>query len=193
MNAENFIGIYKNAYSKEYCKKAIQLFEEADKMLLTSSRQQKEGSPKTQKDDSALFLDPIETFNLNHSNLIASEFNNVFWQSLYPHYSAQYDVLKIHAGHNIYGMKLQRTKIGGGYHIWHAEAMDKSTCNRLMAYILYLNDVEEGGETEFLYYPKRIKPEAGTLLLFPASYTHTHRGNPPLSESKYIITGWVEF
>jgi hypothetical protein len=61
-----------------------------------------------------------------------------------------------------------------------------------MAFILYLNDVEDGGETEFLYYHKRIKPKQGTLILFPAGYTHTHRGNPPLKGSKYILTGWVE-
>jgi hypothetical protein len=58
--------------------------------------------------------------------------------------------------------------------------------------MLYLNDVEEGGETEFLYLKKRIKPQQNRLLIWPAGFTHTHRGNPPLSNNKYIITGWVE-
>jgi hypothetical protein len=62
-----------------------------------------------------------------------------------------------------------------------------------MFVILYLNDVEEGGETEFLHQGKRIKPTKGTLILAPASYTHAHRGNPPLSNDKIIITSWVEF
>jgi len=62
-----------------------------------------------------------------------------------------------------------------------------------MAFILYLNDVADGGETEFLYYPRRIKPKTGKLVLFPGGYTHTHRGNPPLLGTKYILTGWVEF
>ena len=62
-----------------------------------------------------------------------------------------------------------------------------------MAYILYLNTVKEGGETEFLYQHLRVKPEAGTFLLFPADYMYTHRGNPPLTEEKYIVTGWIEF
>jgi len=56
-----------------------------------------------------------------------------------------------------------------------------------------LNDVEEGGETEFLYLKKRFKPIRDRLLIFPAGFTHTHRGNPPLSGDKYILTGWVEF
>ena len=64
--------------------------------------------------------------------------------------------------------------------------------NRVGTVIVYLNDVDEGGETEFLYYPRRVKPQAGRVLLFPASFTHSHRGNPPLSNTKYIMTGWVE-
>jgi len=25
------------------------------------------------------------------------------------------------------------------------------------------------------------------------AFTHTHRGNPPLSNTKYIMTGWLEY
>ena len=58
---------------------------------------------------------------------------------------------------------------------------------------VYLNDVTEGGETEFLYQKCRFKPEKNTILIWPAQFTHVHRGNPPLSNDKYIITGWVEY
>jgi hypothetical protein len=61
-----------------------------------------------------------------------------------------------------------------------------------MTFILYLNDIDEGGETEFLYYPKRVKAKQGRLILWPAGFTHTHRGNPPLSNTKYVMTGWIE-
>jgi hypothetical protein len=62
-----------------------------------------------------------------------------------------------------------------------------------MVPMLYLNDVEEGGETEFLYQSMRISPKQGTLVLFPAAFTHTHRGNPPLKGDKYFITSWIQF
>ncbi|MDB4343231.1 2OG-Fe(II) oxygenase [bacterium] len=62
----------------------------------------------------------------------------------------------------------------------------------MAAFILYLNSVNQGGETEFLYQSKRIKPKQGRILLFPTSYTHVHRGNPPLKGNKFILTGWVE-
>jgi hypothetical protein len=51
----------------------------------------------------------------------------------------------------------------------------------------------EGGETEILFNPEKIEPKTGNLLLAPAFWTHTHRGNPPLNgQYKYIITGWIE-
>ena len=84
--------------------------------------------------------------------------------------------------------KWQRTDIGGGFHKWHYEnTLDKK---RELTWTLYLNDVEEGGETEFLYQHTRIKAEKGLFTIFPANWTHTHRGNPPISNEKYIGTGW---
>jgi len=44
-----------------------------------------------------------------------------------------------------------------------------------------------------LYQKRRVKPEQGTICIFPAGFTHVHRGNPPLSGDKYIATGWYEF
>lgn len=86
-------------------------------------------------------------------------------------------------------VKWQKTSIGGGYHAWHAE--QAYGLNRIFSWILYANDVEEGGETEFLYQGLRVKPKAGTIVLFGADYRHLHRGNPPLSGEKYIATGWI--
>ena len=79
-----------------------------------------------------------------------------------------------------------------GFHPYHIEQGNLPPSSyRVSVYTVYLNDVEEGGETEFLYQLKRIKPEKGTACIFPASYTHVHRGNTPFSGEKYIITGWL--
>ena len=61
---------------------------------------------------------------------------------------------------------------------------------RLVTYLFYLNTIDEGGETEF-WGEYKIKPEAGKLVLFPASWTYPHRGMMPISSNKYIITGWL--
>ena len=64
------------------------------------------------------------------------------------------------------------------------------TATRRFVVQAYLNTIKEGGETEFLYQNKRIKAVQGTLLIFPAGYTHVHRGNPPIGQDKYILTSW---
>jgi hypothetical protein len=94
-------------------------------------------------------------------------------------------------------MQMQRYIGGEGFYAWHRENYtDNPTMSkREMFYIIYLNDVEESGETEFLFNPMKVKPKAGSIILAPAFWTHTHRGNP-LSDPnarKYIITGWLEF
>ena len=68
-----------------------------------------------------------------------------------------------------------------------------STRDRIAVWTIYLNDIEEGGETEFLHQSLRLPPKQGTVGIFPSSYTHLHRGNPPLSKEKHILTGWIEF
>lgn len=90
-------------------------------------------------------------------------------------------------------IKLQITKPSGGYHNWHIEQSTGNTACRALAWMIYLNDVEDGGETEFLYQSVRVKPERGKICIWPAGVTHPHRGNPPLAGEKYVLTGWFEY
>ena len=57
----------------------------------------------------------------------------------------------------------------------------------------YLNTVTNGGGTEFVYQKREIQARQGLTLVWPAHFTHTHRGIPSMTEDKYIITGWLEF
>tara|TARA_B000000557_G_scaffold251233_1_gene238320 strand:- start:110 stop:745 length:636 start_codon:yes stop_codon:yes gene_type:complete len=86
---------------------------------------------------------------------------------------------------------LQKTEPTQGYHMFHGENINWNVSDRTLAWMVYLNDVEEGGETEWLYQQRKIKPTKGTVCIWPGSFTHLHRGNPPMSE-KYIATGWYQ-
>lgn len=86
--------------------------------------------------------------------------------------------------------KVQKTPAGGGYHVWHDENSGVAHSTRAAVWMVYLNDNFEGGETEFLYYKRRIQPKKGTLLIWPAGLTHAHRGGLVLSGNKYVVTGW---
>jgi hypothetical protein len=187
---ENFIGVWENAYSPEYCNRVINFFDTVEELGGTQNRKNHEGIEAHVKNDDTIFVDE---YSLEHTKDLFKEFYTPFWAQFYDEYATKYSVLRESDKHNSYGGRIQRTKVGGGYHIWHYESSARAVSNRLCAWMLYLNDVEEGGETEFLYQHKRFKPKQGTLMLWPASYTHPHRGNPPLSNDKYIITGWLEF
>ncbi len=91
------------------------------------------------------------------------------------------------------GYQIQRYTKNDGFYIFHNDANtyydEKET--RFLTYLWYLNDVEEGGETLFMNY--KVKPEKGKLLFFPATWTYAHSGNMPISNDKYIITGWCTY
>lgn len=185
----DFIGVFENAVPDDLCDSVIEYFEKLHELGFSVNRQKNDNAKKTKKEDDAVFA-------CQHVNFMSYMPKGVFtciWENAYKEYASTFSVLDDLEEHAITDIKVQRTLIGGGYHVWHCEVGGVSTARRLMPYIIYLNDVEEGGETEFLYYPRRIKPKKGTILLFPAGYTHTHRGNPPISNTKYIATGWIEF
>lgn len=189
----NFIEVYNNVFDKEWCDYVIQFFNHAEQAGYTVDRQTHENSNKIYKEDEALFL-PSDDFRLEHTdNKIHDMFTDKFWSIAYKQYSSKYTILNTLHSHKIYESKLQKTKPGQGYHVWHCEASGRVMSNRLLTWTVYLNDDFEAGETEFLYQQYRYKPKQGDVVIFPAAYTHTHRGNPPIGGDKYIITGWVEF
>ncbi len=92
-------------------------------------------------------------------------------------------------------INIQHYAPNGGYHNWHTERSSPAypIATRHLAFMTYLNDVEDGGETEFFYQKTKVKPEKGLTLIWPADWTHTHRGIPSPTQEKYIITGWFNY
>ncbi len=89
--------------------------------------------------------------------------------------------------------KIQKTPPGGGYHVWHCEDSTFLYRDRVLTWMIYLNDIpiENGGATEFLYQKLSLRPTKGTIVFWPAAYTHMHRGGFLTGDiDKYIATGW---
>lgn len=89
------------------------------------------------------------------------------------------------------GYQIQRTT-KGEYYTWHDDHNTKQ--GRILTYIWYLNTLDlhiDGGSTAF-HCGKRIRPEQGKLIIFPATWTYVHCGTPVVSDkTKYICTGWI--
>lgn len=92
-------------------------------------------------------------------------------------------------------VNLQKYNPGGAYFEWHCERTggDGPSGKRHLVFMTYLNDVVDAGETEFFYQNIKVKPQKGLTLIWPADWTHTHRGCPSMTQTKYIATGWFRF
>ena len=189
VNINNFIGIYDNYITEQECNKAIKLYESQNKFNNTVNRIGKENASILHKQDQQYFAygDNID----------------VWWEDLKP-MMLNFDLawnhyIKNTGAGDVYGvplyytnLKIQKTLPTEGYHVWHIEH-NKGFENEPRAFVfsIYLNDVEEGGETEFLHFSKRVKPKKGRIVIWPAAFPYVHRGNPPLSGEKYILTSWM--
>jgi len=87
------------------------------------------------------------------------------------------------------GYNIQFYKPGEGYKAWHCERANLTVTDRLLVFMTYLNNVPDGG-TEFMYQNLTTKAEKGLTLIWPADWTHTHRGQISNTKEKYIVTGW---
>lgn len=186
-----FVWEVNNFLPENFCQTAIQYFNSLEQSGLTVDRRAAEGFIKKDKDDTQIAFYNETIVNLSLSTNISYTFTKAFWQ-IHDQYVNQFSVLSDFKTFNINFLKMQKTTIGQGFHLWHFENSPRTSSARVNTFLFYCNTVQEGGETEFLYYPKRIKPEQGKLVLFPGDFTYAHRGNPPISNEKYVITGWVE-
>ena len=89
---------------------------------------------------------------------------------------------------------LQRYAPGEGFKRWHCDwtISDEATepVHRVLAWILYCNDVPEGG-TEFHWQGHHEEAQRGKLVIFPAGPSHIHRGRVSQEHTKTIATGWI--
>ena len=190
---KDFIGLYEDILSKSDC----------DKIILEMERQIQNGNPSinspsgislgsNQFNNNSLYREDYSFFPHMTGPMWLVELVNNALKKCLGIYSTEFFVFNQLSSVRSEEIKLQKTPPRGGYHVWHCEQSSKHMAARVLAWTLYLNDIPDGeGETEFLWQGIRIKPKAGLLSIFPAAFTHTHRGNPVYSHNKYIATGWV--
>ena len=196
---KDYMGIFPKAATQQYCKDLIKWFEYNNTegsggRKNTVSRQELEGGVSKTHKDSEIYWLGYNNRMVSSNSILLAEFNKIVWTAYAKFrtvYGAGLDQLGLHKVSP--SVKIQRYQPTQGYHVWHPEVANQATAGRVLVCLLYLNTVEEGGETEFLYQKMRVPAVQGTLAMFPTTWTHLHRGNPPLKGNKYVINTWLEF
>jgi hypothetical protein len=112
------------------------------------------------------------------------------WQEKYPF--VKHMVYKWRMDYHANLQKYVPNQAYSEFHVEHSPENEISL-KRIAAWMIYLNDVNNGGETEFIEQNIKLKARAGDFYIWPAGWTHPHRGIPSPTQEKYILTGWIIF
>ena len=191
---DDFIGIFDNVISKEECDEIITFFNRIQSLGKTVTRKEHENIAPTLKDNSLyLWLNETDPLTIVPSSQIMESFVRAI-DVCYFEYSKKYGTLESLSKHILNpDLKIQKTLPGEGYHMWHCEQSARPYGGRLLLCMLYLNSVYDGGETEFYYQKRKIKPVKGKTIIWPTDFTHLHRGVTSPTEHKIIATGWFNY
>ena len=184
----NFIGCW-NINDDDLCKKIISFFDE--NKSLQNQGLSGMGKNLEIKNSIDISIKPKDLGNPNFE-IFQKYFDKLY--DCYNDYLLQWPHLKeMVKDIDIGQFNVQKYKPGGHFAGVHSERTSIATVHRVFAWMTYLNEVEDGGETNFAHYKIDIKPEIGKTMIWPAEWTHAHSGGLVKSGEKYIITGWMHF
>lgn len=179
-----FIRTYDDALEGDFCKRMIQSFE---KLTHLQARNGRDVMPQ---------LPESAWTELNISRVDASL--ESYFRKQAMHYLDKYNeeialTLPIPLRNRFEDLRIKRYTVADGDQFQpHFDAKDYSS-NRYLVFLWYLNDVAQGGETEFCDLGLRIHARAGRLLVFPPYWMFQHAGLPPRSNDKYMISTYLLF
>ena len=184
-NNPNFIGSFQ--IETNLCDKIIDFFNK--NKGLQSKGEVINGVDETKKKSVDIAVNPKDLYKPDYQNL-RIYFDHLF--NCYTEYRAQWPFLnEVFEKVDIGSFNIQKYSPGGHFNKLHSERTSIKTLHRLFAFMTYLNDDFEDGETFFEHYSLSVKPKKGKTLIWPAEWTHAHKGNVVSNGSKYIITGWL--
>jgi len=188
MKLEQFIGIFPNAISDDLCSEFVNYFNAISEQGLTMSSMDDATRPQsgTTRKDKVIHIPSGLPTNCFPHDMCQALWTNVL--KCYTIYDKEYNIERDVTS---YSFNARRVQVSGGFHTWHHEHTFHNPL-RILAWHLNIEVPKRGGETEFLFQSMRIEPKVGQLSIWPAAFTHKHRGNPPLEGQKTYLTGWFE-
>ena len=186
-NKKDFIYHKRSAYSQEGCNHAINFFEQMVDWQVEGTLG---GLPATSE---TMKMKKCTEMYLKREEY--SIFDDVLGDGLQEYHKIYPYINDKCSAYNLAPIfKLQKYKPKEGYFELHCENEGPNRgYERILAWMIYLNDVTEGGHTRFPNQNMKFQPRRGDLLIWPAYFTHTHYGIVSKTQTKYIATGWFTF
>jgi len=184
---ESFIGVYDHTLSKQECERAIELFETSPQRRGTLYG---DGGKTVVQDYIKSDIEMIGTQfgdGTEVSDIIEKGLKTGLEQYHQKHHFALEHIE--HWGVDSHYNFQKYENPHDGFKQWHTEQGGAITSKRILAWMIYLNNAKSG--TDFLYYPT-TKAKTGRCVIWPASWTHTHRSQSNKG-LKYIATGWISY
>lgn len=183
VNLNDLIKVYDNALSQEMCNTLIELYETNPDY---HEKHEINGNP--------LFTQFNFTEATNYSDDVSTLHRHIMLEIhryLYDYFQ-HVDRRCFPKQYGFEELRIKKYKNDGKekFHT-HVDVKDYSTARRFIAFMFYLNTVEEGGETVFT--DLTIKPEAGKLLVFPPLWMYPHEGKAPVSNEKYLLSTYLHY
>jgi hypothetical protein len=172
--------------NKDLCKNLINYFEKSNNKFEGTTNNTRIDKQKKDSTDIIVNIfseEPLIKEYIKNLLLVLNKYKQIYKYADNPH-----DNWGITENFNI-----QRYLPNQGYHVYHTERDGLNSSLRHLTFMTYLNDVSDGGQTEWYYQKLKIKPETGLTVIWGTDWTFTHRGIPSSTETKYIITGWFSY
>jgi len=183
VNLNHFIKIYENALEPSVCDSLISIF---DNNVSMHERFDQNGYPNFTQFNLTRNKNISEEINRIHNHIIKK---TIIYKKTYYNY-VDYRVFPEENSYEQF--RIKKYEVGGKDRFdTHVDVTSKDSCLRFLSFLWYLNDVDNGGETVFS--DLKIVPKKGNLLVFPPLWMFPHRGNPPISGPKYIMSGYLEY
>lgn len=179
MKLADWVAVYDDAFSEEFCDKCIALFND----------------PNTRKGEHTAPWRRCFEMTLFDQTAMWGEFVNVV-KHHYDRYRGEHPDGVLNYANQLEAANIFRYDVdpeSPNIFNFHADAWNYPTATRQVSIIVYLNDVDDGGATFFKDLDLRVQPKRGRILLFPSFFNFIHKGEAPISNSKYIIVSWIHF
>lgn len=188
-NLAHYVRVYDNVFDEETCNKMIELFDKETPITTPNMRK----SSHSWDQDYRSFMELDIARQDTYKEIVPSYYARV--RQVYDHYKSVVDSSFFPQQFAFEDARLKRYEANDHDQFgWHIDVGDKASSSRYLVMFAYLNDVEEGGETEFQSdFEFTVKPVRGRMVVFPPMWMFAHRGKKPISGPKYILSTYLHY